>query len=172
MSRGQCSNRNQMWQWRPHSRLWRVARPRYSHNSERFEPRWVNVVVWVIVRVCSVVLRRTVVGVDWRFDILSGSHHHLWWWLPLRLSKRQSTPTTVLFRTTLQTRTITQTTTTTTTTTFICIWFFLYKIFSQKSRSLGDSGMSWLSKNRLHPKDLPNVKCKRQLICFKHTVCF
>ena len=31
----------------------------------------------------------------------------LWWWLPLRLSKRQSTPTTVL-RTTLQTRTITQ----------------------------------------------------------------
>ena len=50
-----------------------------------------NVVVWVIVRVCSVVLRRTVVGV--------------------RLSKRQSTPTTVLLRTTLQTRTITQTTT-------------------------------------------------------------
>ena len=36
-----------------------------------FEPRWVNVVVWVIVRVCSVVLRRTVVGVDWRFDNLS-----------------------------------------------------------------------------------------------------
>ena len=33
------------------------------------------VVVWVIVRVCSVVLRRTVVGVDWRFDNLSGSHH-------------------------------------------------------------------------------------------------
>ena len=26
----------------------------------------------------------------------------LWWWLPLRLSKRQSTPTTVLLRTTLQ----------------------------------------------------------------------
>ena len=47
----------------------------YLHNSERFEPRWVNVVVWVIVRVCSVVLRRTVVGVDWRFDNLSGSHH-------------------------------------------------------------------------------------------------
>ena len=35
----------------------------------------------------------------------------LWWWLPLRLSKRQSTSTTVLLRTTLQTRTITQTTT-------------------------------------------------------------
>ena len=35
----------------------------------------------------------------------------LWWWLPLRLSKRQSTPTTVLLRTTLQTQTITQTTT-------------------------------------------------------------
>ena len=35
----------------------------------------------------------------------------LWWWLPLRLSKRQSTPTTILLRTTLQTRTITQTTT-------------------------------------------------------------
>ena len=32
------------------------------------------------------------------------------WWLPLRLSKRQSTPTTVLLRTTLQTRTITQAT--------------------------------------------------------------
>ena len=32
-------------------------------------------------------------------------------WLPLRLSKRQPTPTTVLLRTTLQTRTITQTTT-------------------------------------------------------------
>ena len=31
--------------------------------------------VSVIVRVCSVVLRRTVVGVDWRFDNLSGSHH-------------------------------------------------------------------------------------------------
>ena len=45
------------------------------YNSERFEPRWVNVVVWMIVRVCSVVLRRTVVGVDWRFDNLSGSHH-------------------------------------------------------------------------------------------------
>ena len=57
----------------------------------------------------SVVLRRTVAGVDWRFDNLSGSHL-LWWWLPLsRLSKRQSTPTTVLLRTTLQTRTITQT---------------------------------------------------------------
>ena len=38
-----------------------------QYNSERFEPRWVNVVVWVIVRVCSVVLR-TVVGVDRRFD--------------------------------------------------------------------------------------------------------
>ena len=36
---------------------------------------YVTVVVWVIVRVCSVVLRRTVVGVDWRFDNLSGSHH-------------------------------------------------------------------------------------------------
>ena len=35
------------------------------------------VVVWVIVRVCSVVLRRTVVGVDWRFDNLSGSHHQM-----------------------------------------------------------------------------------------------
>ena len=46
------------------------------YNSERFEPRWVNVVVWMIVRVCSVVLRRTVVGVDWRFDNLSGSHHY------------------------------------------------------------------------------------------------
>ena len=34
-----------------------------TYNSERFEPRWVNVVVWVIVRICSVVLRRTVVGV-------------------------------------------------------------------------------------------------------------
>ena len=34
----------------------------------------------------------------------------LWWWLPLGLSKRQSTPTTVLLRTTLPTRTITQTT--------------------------------------------------------------
>ena len=44
------------------------------YNSERFEPRCGNVVVWVIVRVCSVVLR-TVVGVDWRFDNLSGSHH-------------------------------------------------------------------------------------------------
>ena len=43
------------------------------YNSERFELKWVNVVVWVIVRVCSVVLRRTVVGVDWRFDNLSGS---------------------------------------------------------------------------------------------------
>ena len=32
-------------------------------------------VVWVIVRDCSVVLRRTVVGVDWRFDNLIGSHH-------------------------------------------------------------------------------------------------
>ena len=42
----------------------------YKYNSERFEPRWVNVVVWVIVRACSVVLRRTVVGVDWRFDTL------------------------------------------------------------------------------------------------------
>ena len=51
-----------------------------------------DVVVWVIVRVCSVVLRRTVVGVDWRFDNLSRSHH------PLRLSKCQSTPTTVLHR--------------------------------------------------------------------------
>ena len=84
------------------------------YNSERFEPRWVIVVVWVIVRVCSVVLRWTVVGVDWRFDNLSGSHHRsdgIWWWLPLRLSKRQSTPTTVLLGTTLQTRTITQTTT-------------------------------------------------------------
>ena len=30
---------------------------------------------WVIVRVCSVVLRRTDAGVDWRFDNLSGSHH-------------------------------------------------------------------------------------------------
>ena len=47
------------------------------YNSERFEPRWVNVVVWVIVRVCNVVLRRTVVGVDWRFDNLSGSHHQM-----------------------------------------------------------------------------------------------
>ena len=28
----------------------------------------------MIVRVCSVVLRRTVVGVDWLFDNLSGSH--------------------------------------------------------------------------------------------------
>ena len=28
-------------------------------------------VVWVIVRVCSAVLRRTVVGVDWRFNNLS-----------------------------------------------------------------------------------------------------
>ena len=37
------------------------------------------VVVWVIVRVCSVVLRRTVVGVDWRFDNLSGSHHQSRW---------------------------------------------------------------------------------------------
>ena len=46
----------------------------YKYKSERFEPRWVNAVVWVIVRVCSVVLRRTVVGVDWRFDNLSGSH--------------------------------------------------------------------------------------------------
>ena len=35
----------------------------------------------------------------------------LWWWLPLRLLKRQSIPTTVLLRTTLQTRTITKTTT-------------------------------------------------------------
>ena len=34
-----------------------------------------SVVVWVIVRVCSVVLRRTVVVVDRRFDNLSGSHH-------------------------------------------------------------------------------------------------
>ena len=41
------------------------------YNSERFEPRWVNVVVWVIVRVCSVVLRRTVVGVDWRLMMAS-----------------------------------------------------------------------------------------------------
>ena len=30
----------------------------------------------MIVRVFSVVLRRTAVGVDWRFDNLSGSHHH------------------------------------------------------------------------------------------------
>ena len=30
----------------------------------------------MIVRVCSVVLRRTVVGADWRFDNLSGSHQH------------------------------------------------------------------------------------------------
>ena len=29
----------------------------------------------MIVRICSVVLRRTVVGVDLRFDSLSGSHH-------------------------------------------------------------------------------------------------
>ena len=35
----------------------------------------ISVVVWVTIRVCSVVLRRTVVGVDWRFDNLSGSHH-------------------------------------------------------------------------------------------------
>ena len=45
-----------------------------NYNSERFELRWVNVVVWVIIWVCSVVLRRTVVGVDWRFNNLSGSH--------------------------------------------------------------------------------------------------
>ena len=45
------------------------------YNSERFEPRWVDVVVWVIIWVCSVVLR-TVVGVDWCFNNLSGSHHH------------------------------------------------------------------------------------------------
>ena len=84
------------------------------------------VVVWVTVRVCSVVLRRTVVDVDWRFDNLSGSHHQsrvLWWWLPLRLSKRQSTSTTVLLRTTLQTRTITQTTTL----THLCQTFHCYK---------------------------------------------
>ena len=54
---------------------WFIMQTRYIYNSERFEPRWVNVVVWVIVRVCSVVLRRTVVGVDWRFDNSSGSHH-------------------------------------------------------------------------------------------------
>ena len=47
-----------------------------DYNSERFEPRWVNVVVWVIIRVCSVVLRRTVVSVDWHFDNMSGSHYH------------------------------------------------------------------------------------------------
>ena len=33
------------------------------------------VVAWVIVRVCSVVLRKTAAGVDWHFDNLSGSHH-------------------------------------------------------------------------------------------------
>ena len=114
------------------SYFYKVFKENSSYNSERFEPRWVDVVVWVIVWVCSVVLRRTVVGVDWLFDNLSGSHwwwlplrrtvvgvdwrfdnlsgSH-WWWLPFRLSKRQSTPTTVLLRTTLQTRTITQTTT-------------------------------------------------------------
>ena len=59
-------NRHKFWQYRDEIS---------TYNSERFEPRWVNVVVWVIVRVCSVVLRRTVVGVDWRFDNLSGSHH-------------------------------------------------------------------------------------------------
>ena len=74
-----------------------------TYNSERFEPRWVNVVVWVIVRVCSVVLRRTVVGVDWGFNNLSGSHHH------------------VLLRTTLQTRTITQTTTLLSTVFDVCV---------------------------------------------------
>ena len=36
-----------------------------------------DVVVWVIVRVCSAVLRRTIVGVDWHFDNLSGSHHQM-----------------------------------------------------------------------------------------------
>ena len=41
---------------------------KYEINTDDF------VVVWVIVRVCSVVLRRTVV-VDWRFDNLRGSHH-------------------------------------------------------------------------------------------------
>ena len=40
------------------------------YNSERFEHSWVNVVVWVIVWVCSVVLRRTVARVDWRFENL------------------------------------------------------------------------------------------------------
>ena len=54
-----------------------------SYNRERFEPRWVNVV-----------------GVTFRQP-----ERKPW------LSKRQSTPTTVLLRTTLQTRTITQTTT-------------------------------------------------------------
>ena len=43
-----------------------------------------------------------------------------WWWLLLRLSKHQSTPTTVLLRTILQTWTITQTTT---------IWDWLKQMF-------------------------------------------
>ena len=73
------------------------------YHSEWFEPRSIRSSYSVIVGV-RVVLKRAVVG-DWRFDNLSGSQEEVWRWLPLRLSKSQS-PTTVLFRTTLN-RTIT-----------------------------------------------------------------
>ena len=46
-----------------------------SYTNKKSENLKLIVVVWVIVRVCSVVLRRTVVGVDCRFDNLRGSHH-------------------------------------------------------------------------------------------------
>ena len=54
------------------------------------------------------VLNRTVVDSDWRFDNLCGSHFQSqsdWRWQPHRLSKRQSLSTPALFRTTF-TRTI------------------------------------------------------------------
>ena len=47
----------------------------FSHLMLFIFRRTYYVVVWVI-RVCSVVLRRTVVGVDWHFANLSGRHHH------------------------------------------------------------------------------------------------
>ena len=56
-----------------------IAWQKFVISIVRWEQLWgmggVNVMVWVIVRVCSVVLIRTVVGVDWGFDNRSGSHH-------------------------------------------------------------------------------------------------
>ena len=77
----------------------------------------------------------------------------LWWWLPLRLSKRQSTPTTVLLRTTLQTRTITQTTTLTHLGSnllllYVIILLLLYNIY--KSRRVGRRG-GGVRRVRSHP---------------------
>ena len=49
----------------------------YDNDDDENSKCQVFVAVWVIVWVCSVVLRRTVVGIDWRFDNLSGSHHQV-----------------------------------------------------------------------------------------------